>query len=43
VRWLVVVEHEVDCVGLRAEEEDFEDGIVEGAGGEGPEDVYYRN
>ena len=39
VGWFVVVEHEVEGVGLRGEEEQFEDGVVEGAGGKGPEDV----
>ncbi len=29
--WFVVVEHEVEGVGLGGEEEKFEDGVVEGA------------
>ncbi len=40
VRGLVVVEHEEDDVGLGGEEEDLEGGVPDGAGGEGPEDVY---
>ncbi len=40
VRGLVVVEHEEDDVGLRGEEEDLEGGVPDGAGGEGPENVY---
>jgi hypothetical protein len=40
VRGLVVVEHEVDGVGRGADEDDFEDGVVERAGRvEGPEKV----
>ena len=33
VGWLVVVEHEVDGVGLGGEEEELEGGVVHGAGG----------
>ena len=35
----VVIEHEVEGVGLGGEEEELENGVVEGSGGEGPEDV----
>lgn len=35
----VVVEHEVEGVGLGGEEEDLEGGVPKRAGGEGPEDV----
>lgn len=35
----VVGQHQVEGVGLGGEEEEFEGGVVEGAGREGPEDV----
>ena len=35
----VLVEHEVDNVGLGADEDELEDGIVEGFGWVGPEEV----
>ena len=36
----VVVDHEVEDVGLGGEEEEFEDWVVDLARGEGPEDVF---
>ena len=36
----VVVEHEVEGVGLGGEEEEFEGRVVRGAGGQGPEYVW---
>ena len=38
----VVGQHEVEGVGLGGEEEEFEGRVVEGAGCEGPEDVWAK-
>lgn len=39
MRWLVIVEHEVDDVDLRANEGDLEGGVPEGIGWVRPEEV----
>jgi hypothetical protein len=39
VRGLVVVEHEIDSVGGRRDEDDLENSVV-GRVGEGPEDIW---
>jgi hypothetical protein len=37
---LVVVEHQVDDVGLRGDEDDLESGVPEGVGGVCPEEIW---